>query len=70
MSAFMSIAPIIERTAAENSLAEQAGRTTRVVGARRPRFAMAALLRRAAAIELGLAARLERRPSGRHLATA
>ena len=35
----------------------------------RSRFVAAALLRRAASLELALAARLERRPSGRHLAT-
>ncbi len=70
MSMYLSYAPIIEHTAAENSLGGETGQTTMVVRARRPRFAMAALLRRVAAVELALAARLERRSSGRRLATA
>jgi hypothetical protein len=71
MSAYLSLAPIIERTAAENTSAfPEAPQVITEAAPSRPRFAMAALLRRAASLELALAARLERRPSGRRLAAA
>ncbi len=69
MSAYLSYAPILERTAAENTSAYPDAPQVSEVAASRPRFVLAALLRRAASLELALAARLDHRPA-RRLATA
>ncbi len=69
MSAYVSYAPILERTAAENTSARPDAPVILEVATSRPRFALAAMLRRAASVELALAARLEQRPA-RRLATA
>ncbi|MFT4108468.1 hypothetical protein [Propionicimonas sp.] len=67
MSGYLSLAPIIERTARDNALAgpalPEAG-----VPTPRTRSVAARVLRRTAEIQLRLAARLERTPA-RHLAT-
>lgn len=66
MSAFISYAPVLEHTAAENTSAfpdaPQFATASRPV---RTRLAAAAVLRRTAALELAVAARLERRAKGR-----
>ena len=71
MSMFISYAPVLEHTATENTSGFPAApQWEDAVRPARTRFFAAALLRRAARIELAAAARLERRPSGRRLATA
>ncbi len=71
MSMFISLAPVLERTAAENTSAfPDAPQREAVTRPARSRFLAAALLRRAARLELAAAARLERGLSGRRLATA
>ena len=71
MSMYYSFAPVLESTAAENTSAfPQAPQREESTVPARSRFVAAALLRRAARLELALAARLERRPSGRRLASA
>lgn len=69
MSAFLSLSPILERTAVENTSAFPEAPQVVEVAPGRPRSAVAALLRRTAGFELALAARLERRPE-RRLAAA
>ena len=69
MSMYLSLAPIIERTAAENASAlPDAPQFPEVARPARTRLAAAALLRRVAAAELAVAARLERREARRALA--
>lgn len=68
MSAFLSLSPILERTAVENTSAFPDAPVVEVAPGR-SRSAVAALLRRTAGFELALAARLERRP-GHRLAAA
>lgn len=71
MSAYLSYAPVLEHTAAENSLSNTA--VSEAPYAARPartRFFAAAVLRRLARLELAAATRLEGRPSRRRLATA
>jgi hypothetical protein len=71
MSMFISYAPVLERTATENTSAfPDAPQREDITRPARTRFLAAAFLRRTARLELAAAARLERRPSGRHLATA
>ena len=71
MSMYLTYAPVLESTAAENTSAfPEAPQYQESPAPSRSRFVAAALLRRAARLELALAARLERRPSGRRLATA
>jgi hypothetical protein len=71
MSMYYSFAPVLKSTAVENTSAfPDAPRYEESTIPSRSRFAAAALLRRAARLELALAARLEQRPSGRRLATA
>ena len=71
MSMYYSFAPVLESTAAENTSAfPDAPQFDESTAPSRSRFVAAALLRRAARLELALAARLERRPSGDRLATA
>ena len=70
MSMFISHAPVLEHTATENTSAfPDAPQREAVVRPARSRFFVAALLRRAARIELAAAARLER-PDPSRLATA
>ncbi|MCA0296243.1 MAG: hypothetical protein LCH96_13235 [Actinobacteria bacterium] len=63
MSAYVSFAPILERTAVENTSAFPEAPQVVEAATARPRTALAALLRRTADLELALAARLERRPA-------
>lgn len=61
MSAYLSIAPAIERTAIENTSAfPDAPQAIEVVRPGRVRVATAAVLRRAARVQVAAAARLER----------
>lgn len=70
MSAYLSYALVLERTATENTSAfPEAPQREPVTVVTRCRFAAAALLRRAARLELAAASRLER-PVHRRLATA
>ncbi len=69
MSSFISYAPVIQRTAAENRSAfPDAPQRPEIPRPARTRLATAALLRRAAALELAIAARLERRAARRPVA--
>ncbi len=71
MSMFITYAPVLQHTATENTSALPAApEHEEVVRPARTRFFAAALLRRAARIELAAAAHLERRPSGRRLVSA
>jgi hypothetical protein len=71
MSIYYSFAPVLLSTAVENTSAfPEAPQRQESTAPARPRFVAAAILRRAASLELAVAARLERRPSGRHLAAA
>ena len=71
MSMFISLAPVLEHTVTQNTSAfPDAPQREAITRPARTRFFAAALLRRAARIELAAAARLERRPSGRRLVTA
>ncbi len=66
MFTFISYAPVLERTAAENTSAfPDAPQWAEAVRPSRPRLAAATLLRRTAAVELSVARRLERRARGR-----
>ncbi len=70
MSMFISLAPVLERTTTENTSAfPDAPQREPITVVTRSRFAAAALLRRAARLELAAASRLER-PVHRRLATA
>lgn len=69
MSAYISLAPIIERTAAENALTTSAARFDEPITFRRTRSLAAGLLRGAARLQLRAAARLDR-PARHRLATA
>jgi hypothetical protein len=68
MSVYLSFAPIIERTAAENRSALPEAPQLQPEP-RRTRATAAAVLRRTAQVQLRLAARLEQ-PAARRLATA
>jgi hypothetical protein len=69
MSAYFSYAPVIERTAVENRSAfPDAPQRPELPRPARVRLTAANLLRRAAARELAIAARLERRAAHRPLA--
>lgn len=71
MSIYLSYAPVLEHTATENTSAfPDAPQREAITRPDPSRFVAAALLRRAARLGLAAAARLERRPSGRRLATA
>jgi hypothetical protein len=71
MSTYLTYAPVLEHLAAENSLSiAEVPEARGAVRPARTRLFAAAVLRRLAQLELAAAARLERRPSGRHLATA
>lgn len=66
MFTFISYAPVLERTAAENSSAFPAApQRLETVRAPRTRLAAAALLRRAASRQLAVARRLEGRAQAR-----
>jgi hypothetical protein len=66
MFTFFSYAPVLEHTAAENRSAfPDAPQRPDTVRAPRARLATAAVLRRAAALQLTVARRLERRERGR-----
>ncbi|HEX5336678.1 MAG TPA: hypothetical protein VFW55_12400 [Propionicimonas sp.] len=70
MSMFITYAPVLERTATENTSAfPDAPQREVVTRPARSRFLAAAILRRTASLQLAAAARLER-PVRRHLATA
>jgi hypothetical protein len=69
MSMYLSLAPIIERTAVENRSAfPDAPQRPEIARPVRTSLVAAALLRRAAAVELAVAARLERRAARRPIA--
>lgn len=62
MSMYLSFVPMIERQAAENASAlPEAPQLVEVTRPTRTRLATAAVLRRVAAFELAVAARLDRR---------
>jgi hypothetical protein len=66
MFTFISYAPVLERTAAENSSAfADAPQRPETVRAPRTRLVTAALLRRTASLELAVARRLEGRARAR-----
>ncbi len=69
MSAYISLAPIIERAAAENALTTPAAQFDEPMKFRRTRSLAAGLLRGAARRQLRVAARLDR-PVRHRLATA
>ena len=70
MSMFISYAPVMQRTATENTSAfPDAPQREAVIRTARSRFLVAAILRRTASLQLAAAVWLER-PSGRRLATA
>ena len=71
MSMFITYAPVLEHTATENTSAfPDAPQREAVLRPARSRFLVAAVLRRAARLQLTAAARLEQGPSGRRLAAA